>query len=231
VIVAVLDALARGTETSALGRAARTWGANFGSPVEALAAVTCLREVLAATPNGPWPTRPAGSMGSGEAARVIDQLMLESVDAASGALRASARVDPLTGCANRRALHEDLTHAVAGARRSDLDLSLAMVDLDGLKAINDHLGHGAGDATLVSLVAVLRGALRDVDGLYRSGGDEFVIVSPFTDDAGARRALARAEEQGAAAQFMLHPLVGGMPIDRGWESLTLYAEKVLPRLA
>ena len=43
--------------------------------------------------------------------------------------------------------------------------------------------------------------------------------------------VARAEEQGAAAQFMLHPLVGGMPIDRGWESLTLFAEKVLPRLA
>ena len=69
--------------------------------------------------------------------RVIDQLMLESVDAAAGSLRASARIDPLTGCANRRALQEELPHAVASARRSGLDVSLAMIDLDGLKRVND----------------------------------------------------------------------------------------------
>ena len=65
-----------------------------------------------------------------------------------------------------------------------------MIDLDGLKRINDQHGHGAGDATLIALVAILRSALRDLDSLYRAGGDEFVIVSPFTTDIGSRRMLA-----------------------------------------
>ncbi|HUO48573.1 MAG TPA: GGDEF domain-containing protein, partial [Acidimicrobiales bacterium] len=191
---AVVGALALGTETPELGRSARTWGARFDSPVEALAAVTCLREVLSTLDGG---LVVAGAVDG--LPRVVDQLMLESVDAAAGSLRAAARTDPLTGCANRRALQEELPHAVASARRSGLPLSVAMIDLDGLKQVNDEHGHGAGDATLVALVTALGSALRGLDGLYRAGGDEFVVVSPFTAAAGSRRMLARAEGLGPPA--------------------------------
>jgi diguanylate cyclase (GGDEF)-like protein len=196
---ALVGALAVGSETPELGRCARTWGARFDSPVEALAAVTCLREVLGSLDGHVVAAGLVVADAIDGLPRVVDQLMLESVDAAAGSLRAAARVDPLTGCANRRALQEELPHAVASARRSGLPVSVAMIDLDGLKRVNDEHGHAAGDAALVALVTALRRALRGLDGLYRSGGDEFVVVSPFTAAAGSRRMLERAATLGAPA--------------------------------
>jgi len=126
--------------------------------------------------------------------------MLEAIDAASANLRAQARTDPLTGCANRLALCEDLAHATGSASRSGLDLALAAVDLDGLKRINDTRGHPAGDDALKALVARLREQLRDADTLYRTGGDEFVVIAPFTGIEGAAAMLERASE-GDAPSF------------------------------
>ena len=187
---AVETALRRSAQTPHLGRASRSWGAGFSSPGDVVATLSCLREALAAL----------GSEARTEAARVhqvLDAAMLEAVDAASGNLRTAARTDPLTGCANRRALSEDLRRSMSSARHGDLDLAVVAIDLDGLKRINDTHGHAAGDSSLLSLVSTLRRALRESDSLYRVGGDEFVVVAPFTDAAGARELMRRVERLGA----------------------------------
>ena len=191
-VTAVETALRRGTQTPHLGRASRSWGVGFSSPGDVVATLACLRETLVDGRTTPRPD-PASVH------RVLDQTMLEAVDAASGNLRSAARTDPLTACANRRALSEDLRRAMASARHGDLDLAVVAIDLDGLKKINDSHGHAAGDSTLVSLVSTLRRSLRESDSLYRVGGDEFVVLAPFTDAAGARELMRRVERMGGPA--------------------------------
>ncbi|MGA2521086.1 MAG: GGDEF domain-containing protein, partial [Acidimicrobiales bacterium] len=184
-VTALGPALRRGSTTPALARAGRSWGARCASPAEAVATLACLREVLA--------------VSGAEAQRVLDHLIMEAVEGASALLRAAARTDPLTACANRLALDEELGRAVRGAVRSGLDVSVAVLDLDGLKGINDTEGHAAGDACLLALVDAVRGALRSADSLYRVGGDEFVVLAPYTDIAGTASMLRRAVHFGAPA--------------------------------
>ena len=195
-VTALVNALRSGLETPELGRAARTWGARFSAPADAVTVLSVLRDTVM-----DWDRDPAGRPAVEPTVlhRLLDQMTVESVDAASGNLRAAARHDPLTGCANRRALDEDLPRALSSAHHSRLDLAVAVVDLDGLKQINDAEGHAAGDAALRGLVVALRGALREADTLYRIGGDEFVVVAPFTDGAGARAVMRRAERMGSPA--------------------------------
>jgi len=87
-----------------------------------------------------------------------------------------ARVDPLTGLYNRRALEEMLPQAMARADRDDKPLALLFIDLDGFKAVNDNLGHDAGDAVLRDVAARLRAHVRQTDTLVRLAGDEFTVV-------------------------------------------------------
>lgn len=91
-----------------------------------------------------------------------------------------AVTDPLTGALNRRGIKARLLEAMAQADRYQRPLSVAMLDLDGLKQINDRYGHAAGDEALCKLVAVVRDSLRQPDWLGRYGGDEFVLVLPET---------------------------------------------------
>jgi diguanylate cyclase (GGDEF)-like protein len=191
---AVRNAVRGGGGTLELGRAARAWGGRFSAPVDALTSVSALREVLVESQgllpgasNESWLPVPAYRFN-----RVADQLLHEAVDAASANLRAAARTDALTSCANRMALNEDLTRAAISAGNAGLDLAVAMVDLDGLKQINDTSGHEAGDLALIQLTGTLESVLRASDTLYRIGGDEFVVLAPFTDVAGAEAMLRRA---------------------------------------
>lgn len=174
-------------EHAELQEAARAWGRSCGSPVTVVEALHALGEVLDGLEKTP----------SSRMRPLMDLAMAEAVRSATRNLEADARSDPLTGCANRRALEEDLPRAIAEARRSGLDLSVAVIDLDGLKTINDTLGHQAGDEALASLVATLRTALRETDRLYRFGGDEFVLIAPFTSAEGTNRIMRRAIEAGA----------------------------------
>jgi diguanylate cyclase (GGDEF)-like protein/PAS domain S-box-containing protein len=100
------------------------------------------------------------------------------------------RTDPLTQLANRRALVERAPALLALAQRRGTRAALMLLDLDQFKAINDGLGHGAGDELLVAVAGRLAGCLRVTDLLVRLGGDEFVIVSPDVDDDRALGALA-----------------------------------------
>lgn len=92
-----------------------------------------------------------------------------------------ARVDELTGLPNRRAVLELAQHEFERTRRTGEPLSLIMVDVDHFKAINDSLGHAAGDALLVTMARLLDGQLRAVDACARFGGEEFLVVLPNTD--------------------------------------------------
>lgn len=85
--------------------------------------------------------------------------------------------DPLTGLPNRRALAEALDRAVAQAQRSGLALAVLALDLDGFKAINDRLGHPAGDAALLEICHRLRRTVRRSDVVARLGGDEFAVIA------------------------------------------------------
>jgi diguanylate cyclase (GGDEF)-like protein len=84
--------------------------------------------------------------------------------------------DPLTGLRNHRAFQEDLARELQRVGRSGEPLSLVMLDLDGLKAVNDRFGHQAGDERLQGLAQAIRGSQRATDLAYRVGGDEFAVI-------------------------------------------------------
>lgn len=89
--------------------------------------------------------------------------------------------DPLTQLANRMLFHERLHQAVTDTHAADHQTAVLMIDLDGFKAINDTLGHAAGDALLVKVAERLRGCLRRPDTAARLGGDEFAAVITDVD--------------------------------------------------
>lgn len=124
-------------------------------------------------------------------------------------LRAQGRVDPLTGVANRIALQEALSAASAPGRPSR---ALVMLDLDGFKAVNDELGHAAGDSVLCAVADALTGAVGSDDTVSRMGGDEFVLVVRLEPGAAHEEVAARLRERVQAAldahPFALHVGVG-----------------------
>ena len=123
----------------------------------------------------------------------IDTLVVECVEARMRHLELDALIDPLTGAGNRRALERDLRMWLPQAVRYEHELSIVMVDVDGLKSVNDIQGHEAGDALLRTLATSFAGELRAGDGFYRLGGDEFVAVLPHASREDADRFVERAQ--------------------------------------
>ncbi len=110
--------------------------------------------------------------------------------------------DELTGLLNRRGFYVLADQALALARRNGEQTLLAFVDVDGLKRVNDALGHDAGDAMIADVARVLRSTLRQSDIIARVGGDEFCVIAtnPETDGQVLReRLLERLEQANAAA--------------------------------
>lgn len=110
-------------------------------------------------------------------------------------VRQSAR-DPLTGAFSRGSGEEMLELQLALAQRSRTPLTVAFIDLDHFKSINDTYGHEAGDVVLIEMAARIVAGLRRADVLVRWGGEEFVVLMPDTDIASARRALGRLSRSG-----------------------------------
>jgi diguanylate cyclase (GGDEF)-like protein/PAS domain S-box-containing protein len=107
-----------------------------------------------------------------------------------GAMLRMAYRDPLTGLANRASLTDRLELELNHARRRGSLLGLLFLDLDGLKAINDRLGHEAGDALLVGFAERLKTVLRKGDTVARLGGDEFNVILPDLESLGGAELVA-----------------------------------------
>ena len=100
-------------------------------------------------------------------------------------IRLLADFDPLTGLPNRRLLQDRIDTALNHAQRETEPLALMFLDLDRFKNVNDSLGHHVGDELLIQVAQRLKAALREQDTVCRVGGDEFVLLCPGTDGAGA----------------------------------------------
>ncbi|NLH99447.1 MAG: diguanylate cyclase [Chthonomonadales bacterium] len=110
-------------------------------------------------------------------------------------LRAESETDALTGLMNRRGWLRAAEAALHACRRSNAPCLVFMWDVDNLKAINDTLGHDAGDAVLRRFAEALRGALRASDSVARWGGDEFVALTPGASAQQADRIHRRVMEE------------------------------------
>jgi diguanylate cyclase (GGDEF)-like protein/PAS domain S-box-containing protein len=99
--------------------------------------------------------------------------------------------DPLTGLENRRAFERAVDAHLAHVKRYGDEGALLILDLDHFKAVNDTLGHHAGDALIMAVADVLRDHVRDSDRVARLGGDEFAVLLPKADEAQARTVAAK----------------------------------------
>ena len=113
--------------------------------------------------------------------------------------RQMSRTDPLTHAINSRAFREMAEAEVSRSERYGYPLTLAYLDLDNFKAINDSLGHSVGDMLLRTVVDTIRENSRKADILARVGGDEFVLLLPATDQEAARIAIAKIQHSVTSA--------------------------------
>jgi len=111
--------------------------------------------------------------------------------------------DPLTGLFNRRHLNDALPTLFALAQRDGQTMALAIIDLDHFKRINDDHGHAAGDRLLAQFGELLSGECRRSDVACRYGGEEFCLLMPRTDTAGARRKVQALLRRWRAQVFEL----------------------------
>lgn len=113
------------------------------------------------------------------------------------------REDQLTGALNRRGMEEAMETEMARAQRNGSTLSLALLDIDNFKKLNDSRGHGAGDDALRHLVGVIKSIIRPMDSVARYGGEEFVLIMPETDTDNAIVAMQRVQRE-LTRRFFLH---------------------------
>jgi diguanylate cyclase len=108
---------------------------------------------------------------------------------------AQARHDSLTGALNRQGLDEAMNREVSTVKRKDTPLSVALLDIDNFKKLNDAKGHETGDAALAHLATVARECMRPQDTLARYGGEEFVILLPDTPLDKGVEAMTRLQRE------------------------------------
>ena len=151
----------------------------------------------------------AGEIGAEQtaliAARVSDAVSAVSAAAVetlvarrSRELESLASSDALTGLSNLEPLHGELQQALATGKRYSHPFALLVLDVDGLKRVNDSRGQAAGDRVLVQVALAVRRSVRAVDTPARIGGDEFCVLAPHQTVAGAKAMAARLAEAVAA---------------------------------
>ncbi|MBI1885139.1 MAG: GGDEF domain-containing protein [Chloroflexi bacterium] len=170
------------------------------------------------------------------------QLVMRSLE-----LQEMAARDELTQLYNRRYFYQQLRQELDRARTRKQPLALVLLDIDGLKAINDDCGHQTGDAVIASLARIICRYIRAADTPARLGGDEFGILMPDTDKRGAfglaRRLLEELEhtpayeKDGAEIKVGVSVGVSGFPwggedVDEvmHWADTDLYANKMSRKL-
>jgi len=166
----------------------------------AIEELVCLREALSRRIRGRVPPAEAEETWA-RLQMTIDRAMACAARRAFSQLQRAACFDALTGVMNRRSFEADVARELGRVTRHGGRFSLVMLDLDGLKTVNDTLGHRVGDARLQALGAALRNTTRREDTAYRIGGDEFAILLPGASPDQARRVMARVGEAAAPARF------------------------------
>ena len=131
----------------------------------------------------------------------------EEIVAQAERLEALLFEDPLTGLSTRRFILTQLAGLVSGARRHDRPLTIAIIDIDHFKAVNDRHGHAEGDRVLAAVAHAIREHLRAEDQVGRLGGEEFLVLLPETD--------ARAANK-AAEKMRSNVIATGVTISVGW---------------
>jgi len=147
----------------------------------------------------------------------LDNVVRRGVPALDNAFRYRearrlADTDGLTGLRNRRFFHETLLREVTRAHRYGRSLALLVLDVDDFKAINERVGHLAGDTVLAETAVRLRGVLRASDIACRVGGDEFAILLP---EAGAQQAAQLYERVEAAVSAAPIGTIGRLTLSGG----------------
>jgi diguanylate cyclase (GGDEF)-like protein len=193
---------------------AKTWGAAFGEGSQQTA-LGCTLQVLAAghaipvhiavCSLGNPPGRLAFVVASDLAWQEERMRQLEKtnreLERQREALEVAATTDSITGAYSSGAVYEVLQTELAYGRRYGKPVSLLLMDLDDFKMINDTYGHAFGDIVLREFCDRCREAIRTTDYLVRYGGDEFVVILPQTDSAGARAVGRRILESVRGARF------------------------------
>ncbi len=118
-------------------------------------------------------------------------------------LSEKVRIDQLTGTLNRRGLDEAFVQEIARAKRGKSALSVALLDIDNFKRLNDTRGHGAGDIALQHLAAVIKDTVRPTDVVARLGGEEFVVLLPDTAINKAADVISRLQRE-LTKKFFMH---------------------------
>ncbi len=127
--------------------------------------------------------------------------------------------DPLTRLLNRRSVLTQLEGMISGARRHHRPISVAMVDVDHFKALNDRYGHQAGDRALTAVARSMRERLRGEDLLGRLGGEEFLAVLPDADVHAASVAAEKLRAGAAAIRLTAGEEEIGVTVSVGWATL------------
>jgi len=151
-------------------------------------------------------TRTRGHAFGEDAIRELEELARRAAPALENArrfreARQLADLDALTGLHNRRYFHETLAREVARAQRYSRQLALIVFDLDDFKAVNDKIGHLAGDAVLAEAADRMRGVVRSADIACRVGGDEFAVILPESSIVDADQLYRRVQ-----AAVSSHPI-------------------------
>ncbi len=132
-----------------------------------------------------------------------------------------AQHDPVTGLANRILFRDRMFQALARSKRTGQRLGIMMLDLDRFKAVNDRLGHEAGDHLLRESALRFQGCVREMDTVSRIGGDEFMILLEWISTEGDLAAVARRILESIAVPFMLDGQQASVGVSIGITSFPL----------
>jgi diguanylate cyclase (GGDEF)-like protein len=145
------------------------------------------------------------AVGTGAVVIALLVIQINAIRRHRRALAVLANQDSLTGLPNRRHAYELATAAMEKAAVAQTPLTVALIDLDHFKSINDRCGHAAGDKVLQDFAAACRASVRDADILGRWGGEEFLLVMP---EASLETAVIALERMRALALRIQLPATG-----------------------
>lgn len=127
--------------------------------------------------------------------------LIERLKAELDKYKEMAIIDELTGVFNRRGIMELLRREVARSERFKLPLSVAMVDIDDFKKVNDTFGHITGDKVLKAVATIMKSVIRKIDMIGRYGGEEFLVIFPNTPKNNARIAAEKLRKEVESHKF------------------------------